>query len=75
MSKKIETTISRIDLLSNDTYKSFLKVQTTYSIAQTGGSFAYYNNRKEQDRLVSDINILDSAETKRIIFSQLLGNN
>jgi len=75
MSKKIETTISRIDLLSNDTYKSFLKVQTTYSIAQTGGSYAYYNNRKEQERLVSDVNILDSAEAKRIVFSHLLGNN
>jgi len=75
MSKKIETTISRIDLLSNDTYKSFLKVQTTYSIAQTGGSYAYYNNRKEQVRLVNDVNILDSTETKRIIFSHLLGNN
>lgn len=75
MSKKIETTISRIDLLSNDTYKSFLKVQTTYSIAQTGGSYAYFNNRKEQERLVSDVNILDSAEAKRIVFSHLLGNN
>ncbi|MBK6834516.1 MAG: hypothetical protein IPG89_09660 [Bacteroidetes bacterium] len=75
MSKKIETTISRIDLLSNDTYKSFLKVQSTYSIAQTGGSYAYYNNSKEQVRLVSDVNILDSTETKRIIFSNLLGKN
>jgi hypothetical protein len=75
MPKKIETTISRIDLLSNDTYKSFLKVQTTYSIAQTGGSYAYFNNRKEQERLVSDVNILDSAEAKRIVFSHLLGNN
>ncbi len=75
MPKKIETTISRIDLLSNDTYKSFLKVQTTYSIAQTGGSYAYFNNRKEQERLVSDVNILDLAEAKRIVFSHLLGNN
>lgn len=75
MPKIIETTISRIDLLSNDTYKSFLKVQTTYSIAQTGGSYAYFNNRKEQERLVSDVNILDSAEAKRIVFSHLLGNN
>ena len=75
MPKKIETTISRIDLLSNDTYKSFLKVQTTYSIAQTGGSYAYFNNLKEQERLVSDVNILDSAEAKRIVFSHLLGNN
>ena len=75
MSKKIETTISRIDLLSNDAYKSFLKIQTTYSIAQTGGSYAYYNNSNEQKRLVSDVNILDSAETKRIIFSHHLGNN
>jgi hypothetical protein len=75
MPKKIETTISKVDLLSNDTYKSFLKVQTTYSIAQTGGSYAYFNNRKEQERLVSDVNILDSAEAKRIVFSHLLGNN
>lgn len=75
MPKKIETTISRIDLLSNDTYKSFLKVQTTYSIAQIGGSYAYYNNLKEQERLVSDVNILSSAENKLVIFSNLLSKN
>lgn len=75
MSKKIETTNSRIDLLSNDTYKSFLKVQTTYSIAQIGGSYAYYNNLKEQERLVSDVNILSSAENKLVIFSNLLSKN
>ncbi len=75
MSKNIKTTTSKIDLLSNDTYKSFIKIQATYSIAQIGGSYAYYNNRKEQERLVSDVNILDSAEAKRIVFSHLLGNN
>jgi len=75
MSKKIETTISRIDLLTNDTYKSFLKVQADYSIAQTGGTYAYYNNLKEQVRLVDDVNILTPAENKQVIFSNLLSKN
>lgn len=75
MSKNIKTTTSKIDLLSNDTYKSFIKIQATYSIAQTGGSYAYYNNLKEQDRLVSDVNILSSAENKQVIFSNLLSKN
>lgn len=75
MSKNIKTTISRIDLLTNETYKSFIKVQASYSIAQTGGTYAYYNNIKEQERLVSDVNILASSENKQVIFSNLLSKN
>lgn len=75
MSKNIKTTVSRIDLLSNDTYKSFLKVQASYSVAQTGGSYAYYKNLKEQVRLIDDVNILTPAENKQIIFSNLLSKN
>lgn len=75
MSRNIKTVISPINLLKEKEFKSFLKVQTKIAIAQCGGISLYTNRNNHQNRIVSDVNLLDSQELRGLIYENFIAIN
>jgi hypothetical protein len=63
------------NLIGDTTHRDFLELQATYGFAQRGGTVFQNTNASHAKRLVSDVNIVTSYETKQIIFSLPVFNN
>lgn len=63
------------NLLGNTNHRNFLQIQASYGLAQRGGVQYPYINSTHASRLVSDINLLTSKETKQLIFSEIIFSN
>jgi hypothetical protein len=65
---------SKTNLIGEPVHKRFLEIQTIYGFAQRGGIAIPLNAQAE--RIISDVNILNSQEVKNlIIFSETIFNN
>ncbi len=70
INNKIET-----NLIGQDTHRSFLEIQASIGIAQRGGVTFTNVSTRHQKRLVSDINVLNANEIRKVIFSEAIFNN
>ncbi|HLC83018.1 MAG TPA: hypothetical protein VJI69_04245 [Bacteroidia bacterium] len=73
--KNVQTQFATINLLNDPTFKSFLRVQQAYGIAQRGGTKLPFVNNTHLQRITSDVNILGSSELNVIIFENYIGKN
>jgi hypothetical protein len=74
--KYIQTKISDTsNLIGNPEHQHYLKLQSTYGNTQRGGVVLPYGTDEHKKRLVSDINLLNSIETKQLIFSEIIFSN
>ncbi len=68
-------TIKNINLIGQDTFREFLELQTSYGFAQRGGSVLPLFQKQQSKRLVSDVNILEKAELKKLVFNEIIFGN
>lgn len=57
------------NLLGDKVHHEFLGLQALYAIEKRGGSFLSGLTEKHASRLVNDLNLLSSSETRELIFS------
>lgn len=76
-SNKYTQTITQTttNLIGEARHRHFLKLQSTYGLAQRGGVQFPYASQEHSKRLVSDVNILTSLENKHLIFSESIFSN
>ncbi len=89
MEKKEEFEIKNTEIMNNTNnkifssknviglteHRNFIEVQAIYGIAQRGGSNTTGFSNKQTKRLVSDINLLEKTELKRLIFGESIFGN
>lgn len=75
MNSKNVNTIKNTNLIGQDTFKQFLDLQTSYGFAQRGGSKLPAYQKLQSKRLVSDVNILEKAELKKLVFNEIIFGN
>ena len=63
------------NLLGNPAHRHFLVLQAEYGIAQRGGILAADLSDAYAKRLVSQVNILDQVEHRKLIFSEIIISN
>jgi len=68
-------TINNTNLIGQDTFKQFLELQTSYGFAQRGGSILPSYQKQQSKRLVSDVNILEKVELKKLVFNEIIFGN
>ena len=68
-------TIKNANLIGQDNFKQFLELQTSYGFAQRGGSILPSFQKQQSKRLVSDVNILEKAELKKLVFNEIIFGN
>lgn len=73
--KNNHTAFTQPNLVGNPQHRRFLQLQATYGITQRGGTQLPDFSDAQQARLVSDINLLDQAETQKLIFSEIIISN
>jgi hypothetical protein len=56
-------------------YKQFIVLLASYGIAQRGGVKHPTTQANHTNRLVSNVNILSSAENKQLVFSETIFSN
>jgi len=66
---KVQATLAG-NLIGNEIHKVFLQFQTTHAIEKRGGSLYPGLTEEHAARLVHDVNLLSSAETRVLIFSE-----
>lgn len=66
---KVQATLAG-NLIGNEIHKAFLRFQTTHAIEKRGGSLHPGLTETHAVRLVQDVNLLSSAETRILIFSE-----
>lgn len=68
-------TTHKNNLIGEANFQQFLEIQAAYGYSQRGGSTlpGYFNVQSK--RLVSDINILESSELKKLVFNELIFGN
>lgn len=69
---KIDT---KTNLIGDINHKGFLELQAAYGIAQRGGSVILNLSNNHAKRISSDVNLLSSFETKKLIFNEITYNN
>lgn len=69
------TIVNTTNLIGEAKHKHFIELQATYGFAQRGGVKLPYANEIHLKRLVSDVNILSSQESKQLIFSEIIFSN
>lgn len=69
------TTVSASNLIGEAKHKHFIELQASYGFAQRGGVKLPFANEAHNKRLVSDVNILSSQESKQLIFSEVIFSN
>lgn len=63
------------NLIGEIHHRRYIGIQAAYGISQRGGvAFPFYEE-KHSKRLVSDVNLLSSAEHKQLIFSEVIFSN
>ncbi len=72
--KKIQT-INTNNLIGETKFQQFLEIQTSYGYAQRGGAILKNQTTLQSKRLVSSLNILASAELKKLVFNELIFGN
>lgn len=75
MKSKNTNTISTANLIGQNNFKQFLEIQAAYGYAQRGGSKIPGFEKSQAKRLVSDVNILESAELKKLVFNEIIFGN
>jgi hypothetical protein len=72
----IRTKLSKeSNLIGNPEHQFFLKLQANYGNTQRGGVVLPYGTDEHKKRLVNDVNLLNSVETKQLIFSEIIFSN
>lgn len=66
---------SSAELIGQQNYKQYLEIQATYGFAQRGGTKVPFYESSQSKRLVSNINILESAELKKLVFNEIIFGN
>lgn len=64
---------TKINLIGHTDHKNFLEIQTNYGFAQRGGLAVPFISQAQ--RLVNDVNILDSREVRNLIFNETIFSN
>jgi hypothetical protein len=64
---------TKINLIGEPNHQSFLELQAAYGIAQRGGTAIV--SSVQAKRLSSDINVLNTAELKTLIFNETIFSN
>ncbi len=72
--KKIQT-INTNNLIGETKFQQFLEIQASYGYAQRGGAILKNQTTLQSKRLVSSVNILASAELKKLVFNELIFGN
>jgi hypothetical protein len=65
----------KTNLIGQPDHKSFLELRTYYGIAQSGGVKIPSFSNAHSKRIVTDVNLLSKAETKQIIFNEIIYSN
>lgn len=73
-SNKIQTTNTN-NLIGENKFQQFLEIQATYGYAQRGGSLLHSQLTIQTKRLASNLNILESAELKKLVFNEIIFGN
>ena len=66
---------TKTNLLGDINHKGFLELQSAYGFAQRGGSTVSNYSDNHAKRITSDVNLLNSNETKKLIFNQTVYSN
>ena len=69
------TTHTITNLIGESRHRHFLKLQAAYGFSQRGGVSFPDASQEHSKRLVSDVNILTSFETKHLVFSESIFSN
>jgi len=75
MNKFTHKKSKQINLLKEQEFTSFIKLQASHVIAYTGGISPWYLPKAQQQRLVNGINILKENELQQIAYKGYLGTN
>ncbi|MBS1634726.1 MAG: hypothetical protein JST26_02310 [Bacteroidetes bacterium] len=73
--KSYNTQQKNENLIGNPAHKHFLVLQAEYGIAQRGGVKIPALSEAHARRLVSQVNILDQVENRKLIFSEIIISN
>ena len=68
-------TTTNTNLIGQDNFKQFLELQSVYGYAQRGGSVLLAKQKQQSRRLVNNVNILESAELKKLVFNEIIFGN
>lgn len=69
---KIDT---KTNLIGEINHKGFLELQSSYGIAQRGGSIISNFSDNHAKRIASDVNLLSKDETRKLIFNETIYSN
>lgn len=75
MKSKNSNTISSANLIGQNNFTQFLEIQAIYGYAQRGGSKIPAFENTQSMRLVSNVNILESTELKKLVFNEIIFGN
>ena len=64
---------TKINLIGQTDHKNFLEIQAAYGLAQRGGIAIPF--KVQAERLVSEVNILNSGEVRKLIFNETIFSN
>jgi len=71
MQNNKKNTITLHNLLGDEAHRDFLELQAAFGFEKRGGSFLADLTEKYASRLVHDLNLLSTEETKKLIYSYL----
>lgn len=72
--KKIQT-INTNNLIGENNFQQFLEIQASYGYAQRGGAILKNQTALQSKRLVSNVNILENKELKKLVFNEIIFGN
>jgi hypothetical protein len=75
MKSKNTNTLSTANLIGQNNFKQFLEIQAAYGYAQRGGSKIPAFEKAQSKRLTSNVNLLESAELKKVVFNEIIYSN
>ena len=74
--KYTNTTIAtQPNLIGEGRHRHFLSLQASFGFSQRGGVQFPFAGEQHSKRLISNVNILSSAENKHLIFSESIFSN
>lgn len=66
---------SSAELIGQQNFKQYLEIQAAYGFAERGGTKLPFYETSQSKRLVSNVNILDSSELKKLVFNEIIFGN
>ncbi len=75
MKKTYNKTNTENNLVGQNAHRNFIEIQAAYGFAQRGGVTFISAGEKHQQRLVSDINLLNANEKRKVVFSEAIFSN